>query len=177
MKRIAAFTIALAALGLQSPAAANEVWLGATAHAVDTPFSLETLEGGADIQGGWRGAPIDGLGAIGKPSPYVVASISLNGETGFAAAGLSWKFGDAIYVRPGIGLAVHDGKIPRSNGNGRRVDLGSRILFEPEIAVGARISERLSAEASWVHISNARIFSEQNAGMDFIGARLVLQLK
>lgn len=177
MKRIAALTTALVALGLPSPACADEIWAGVTAHAVDTPFSLETLEGGADIQGGWRGTPINALAVIGKPSPYIVASQSLNGETSFAAAGLSWKFGRSVYVRPGIGLAVHDGKIPRGDGNGDRVDLGSRILFEPEIAVGARISDRLSAEASWVHISNARIFSKQNAGMDFIGARLVLQLK
>jgi hypothetical protein len=31
---------------------------------------------------------------------------------------------------------------------------GSRILLEPELGFGYRFSERLSAEASWVHMSH-----------------------
>ena len=114
---------------------------------------------------------------MGNAAIYILASVSLNGETNFAAAGLSWKIGDKVYARPGIGLAIHDGKIPRSDGAGKRVDLGSLILFAPELALGAKLTDRLSAEASWVHVSNARIFSRQNTGMDFIGARLVFTLK
>ena len=156
---------------------ANEVWLGATKHGVDTPFTLKTAEGGADIQGGWRGDKIEGLSFIGKPSPYLLASLSVDGETSFAAIGLSWKIGDKVYVRPGIGLAIHDGKIPRVLPGRGRVDLGSRILFEPEIALGVKLNDKLFAEASWVHISNAQILSGQNPGLDVIGARLVLKLK
>jgi lipid A 3-O-deacylase len=101
----------------------------------------------------------------------------VNGNTNVAAAGLSWKFGDKVYVRPGIGLAIHDDKIKQFRADGRRLDLGSRILFEPEIAVGATISDKWAAEISWVHISNAQLLSGQNPGMDFIGARLVFALK
>lgn len=164
------------------PAAqADELWLGVTSHGVDTPITLATGESGVDVQLGWRGDGIGGLSFIGKPSPYILASVSVNGDTSFAAVGLSWKIGDKIYLRPGIGLAIHDGPIPRGGrgmgGGGQRTDLGSRILFEPEIAVGVRLGERLSAEASWIHISNAQLLSKQNPGLDLIGVRLVLKLK
>lgn len=77
-------------------------------------------------------------------------------------------------MRPGIGLAIHDAPSLRVNPQtGLRTDLGSRVLFEPEIAVGTRLSDRVSIEASWVHISNARLFDrEQNPGIDAIGVRV-----
>ncbi len=56
-----------------------------------------------------------------------------------------------------------------------RTDLGSRVLFAPEIAIGTSISPRVSLELSWVHISNAQLFnSEQNPGIDMIGLRINL---
>jgi lipid A 3-O-deacylase len=176
MKKLSiAFT--LAALAVTAPAYAQEVYIGTSFHGVDTPFTLEAGERGSDVQAGYRTAPIEGLKAIGKPSAYVHGQISLNGNTNVAAAGLSWKFGDKFYVRPGIGLALHDDKIKEFRADRRRLDLGSRILFEPEIAVGAKINNRIAAEISWVHISNATLLSSQNPGMDFIGARLVFALK
>jgi len=181
MKRVLSALACCLLIVSASAAHADELWLGATSHGADTPITLSTGEGGADIQLGWRGDGIDGLSFIGKPSPYILASVSVNGDTSFAAAGLSWKIGDKIYLRPGIGLAIHDGPIPGGGqgvgGGGQRTDLGSRILFEPEIAVGVRLGKRLSAEASWIHISNAQILSKQNPGLDLIGVRLVLKLK
>jgi lipid A 3-O-deacylase len=154
---------------------AREVYVGASFHGVDTPFTLEASERGSDVQVGIRSNPIEGLKAIGSPSAFLHGQVSLNGNTSLAAAGLSWKFGDKIYVRPGIGLAVHNDKIKEFVGR-RRVDLGSRILFEPEIAVGAKLSDKTALEVSWVHVSHATLLSSQNPGMDFIGARLVLNL-
>jgi lipid A 3-O-deacylase len=164
-----------------APAYADEVWIGVTAHEVNTPFSLKINEGGRDIQAGWRGDKIEALRFIGKPSPHVLVSISVNGETNVAAAGLSWKLGDKFYVRPGVGLAIHDGRIPRAgallpSGARRRIDLGSRILFEPEIAAGIEVTKRLAVEGSWVHISNAGLLSKQNPGLDLIGVRLVFKI-
>jgi lipid A 3-O-deacylase len=169
--------IALAALAWVAPAHAQEVYVGASKHTVDTPFSLSTGEGGADVQAGIRSAPMEALDFLGKPSAYLHGQVSLSGDTSMAAAGLSWKIGDKIYFRPGIGLAVHNDKIKEFRADGRRLDLGSRILFEPEIALGARLSEKMAAEISWVHISHATLLSGQNPGMDFIGARLVFSLK
>ena len=92
-----------------------------------------------------------------------------------AAAGLSWKIGDRFFLRPGIGLAIHDRSSNVVYGN-LRGDLGSRILFEPELGMGFRIGERLTAEASWVHVSNAGVLSRQNPGMENIGIRLSYRL-
>ena len=179
--RFAAALCALYTVNIAAPAHADELWLGVTAHEVDTPFSLKIREGGRDVQAGWRGNRIEALRFLGKPSPHVLVSVSVNGETNLAAAGLSWKLGDKFYVRPGIGLAIHDGPIPRTgprlpSGARRRTDLGSRILFEPEIAAGIKVNERLAVEGSWVHVSHARLFSGQNPGLDLIGVRLLLKV-
>nr|MDQ4088669.1 acyloxyacyl hydrolase [Pseudomonadota bacterium] len=107
--------------------------------------------------------------------PYVFASVAAGAETHFVAAGLSWRIGRRLFVRPGVGLAVHT-RGSRGVRNGLRTDLGSRILFEPELGVGYQISERVSIEATWVHLSHAQLLSRQNPGMDSIGLRLSLRL-
>lgn len=170
---------ALAVLAGPAPAVAQEVFGGVYAHAVDTPFTFDTGEGGTDLQIGLRSAPIEGLRFIGSPSAHVFGSVNTVGDTSFVAAGLSWKvdFGP-VYLRPGIGLALHDAPAFRvDQATGLRTDLGSRVLFEPEIALGTQVSERVSVELSWVHISNAQIFNrEQNPGIDMIGVRMNLRL-
>ena len=170
------FLVAALATGLAVPAQAGEVFGGVYAHAVDTPFTFDTGEGGADVQIGVRSDPIEGLRVIGRPSAHVFGSLnSEEGGTDFVAAGLSWKI-DAgpVYIRPGVGLALHNAPEIRVDPETRiRTDLGSRVLFEPEIAIGTNVSERVSVEASWVHISNARLFNrEQNPGIDMMGVRL-----
>ena len=74
-------------------------------------------------------------------------------------------------MRPGIGLVIHDAPEFRVNlATGYRTDLGSRVLFEPEIGVGYRVTERTAVEASWMHISQGQIFDgDQNPGIDMIG--------
>ncbi len=161
-----------AALAAPLPAAAQEVWGGIAAHGVDTPFTKDIGERGVDLQAGYRFAAVEALSAIGSPEPYVVAVVNLDGETNLLAAGLSWKLGDRIYVRPGIGIAVHDGPGFRVDpATNLRTDLGSRVLFEPEIAVGFQATPRLSIEASWIHVSHAQLFGGQNPGLDIIGVR------
>jgi len=168
---ILALTLPLTAV----PAQAQELFGGVYVHAVDTPFTLDTGEHGADIEAGYRFAPIEGLSAIGKPSPYLIASVNTAGDTSFAGAGLSWKIGKGpIYVRPGIGLVVHNAPSYRADpATGYRTDLGSRVLFEPELAIGTKLTPRLGIEASWVHVSHARLFNrDQNPGIDMMGLRL-----
>jgi lipid A 3-O-deacylase len=164
---------------MAAPAAAQEVFVGGYAHGVDTPLTLETGERGADIQAGVRFNRIEALSFIGKPEPYIFGSVSTSGDTSFVAAGLSWTLGKGrFYARPAIGFAVHDGPALRVNlATGERTDLGSRVVFAPEFAVGVRLDERWSAEASWVHVSHARIFSGQNPGLDVIGIRLNYRLR
>ena len=176
---ILAILSAISAGAVAAPTAAQEVFGGVYVHEVGTPLTFAVEEEGADIQLGYRFAKSAALDFIGKPQPYVVASLNTAGDTSFIGGGLSWRI-DAgpVYVRPGIGLIVHDGPERRvSARTGKRTDLGSRVLFEPEIAVGVAVSQRLSIEASWVHISHAQLFdAQQNPGIDMMGVRLNLQM-
>jgi lipid A 3-O-deacylase len=164
------------ALATATPASAQEVFGGVLAHDVDTPITKGGFEEGVDLQIGWRGGRIEGLRFVGAPSPYVFGSFATGGETHFAAAGLSWRIGGRLFVRPGIGLAIHtrDDDVVV---NGQRLDLGSRITFEPEVGVGYQVNDRLAVEAAWVHLSHAQLFSRQNPGMDSIGVRLSYRLR
>lgn len=156
-----------------SPAAAGELFGGLYVHDVKTPLDLSGVEGGADVMVGWRG------GNIGHTPlrPYVFGALNTAGDTNYAAVGLSAKFGRQIYVRPGLGIAVHTGSAKdfEDPTNGK-IDFGSRVLFEPELGIGARINDRLSIEASWVHMSHAQLFGRQNPGIDNLGVRLNLAL-
>ena len=169
--------IAIAAMaGLASaPAAAGEVFAGVYAHGVETPLTFHTGEEGVDLQLGYRFGGIEALAAVGKPAPYMIASVNAGGDTSFAGAGLGWRLGKGpVYVRPGVGLVVHDGPSDWIDpATGRHTELGSRVLFAPELGVGARVTDKLSVEASWVHISHAQLFNgAQNPGIDMMGVRL-----
>ena len=167
---------AAASLAVAAPARADELFGGVLAHDVDTAITRSGIERGLDLQLGWRGGRIDALGFVGAPSPYVFGSLSSGGATSFAAAGLSWRFGGRAYLRPGIGLAIHDGPGRPVPGDAR-IDFGSRVLFEPELAIGYRVNRRVSVEAAWVHLSHAQLFGRQNPGMDSIGMRLSYRLR
>ncbi|QZD87275.1 acyloxyacyl hydrolase [Qipengyuania psychrotolerans] len=168
-----ALSLVLIAAALPTSAAADEIYGGSYVHGVDTPFTLYTGEGGADVQFGYRLDPV--TEKLGGPQPYVFGSVNTEGDTSFAGFGVSWKAEiGKVYLRPGVGLVIHDAPELRIDPVARkRTDLGSRVLFEPEIAVGVDLDDRWSVEASWVHISNAQLFdSEQNPGIDMMGLRL-----
>jgi hypothetical protein len=167
VKRVASTLSALVLVALPTAACASELFGGLYVHDVDTPLSISGIEDGADVQLGWRG------NRIGRTpiQPYVLGSLHTKGQTHFASAGLSAKFGDRIFIRPGVGIAVHSGsagKFQRTD----RIAFGSRVLFQPELGIGARISERATVEASWVHLSHGQLFGRQNPGMDSLGVRL-----
>lgn len=156
---------------LSSPAQAGDLFGGLYVHDVKLPTDKSGIEGGADIQLGYRFGNI-----IGTPlRPYVFGALNTAGQTSYAAVGLSAKFGHAIYIRPGLGIAIHNG----SAGKFFRPDkiaFGSRVLFEPELNIGTEINSRLSVEASWVHMSHAQLFGHENPGIDNLGVRLNLAL-
>lgn len=161
---------AFAALLLASPAHADEVFGGTYAHAVNTPLTL----GGRGEQGfdGQLGYRWDKLGRTGL-QPYVLVSANSAGDTHFAAAGVSYRYGGKIYIRPGLGIAIHTGSAGNFELPGNeQIEFGSRVLFEPELGIGVQLSERASIEAHLTHLSHAQIFGKQNPGMDAIGVRL-----
>ncbi len=169
MNRPAFIVAAIAFLAVPvAPAQAGEVFGGIYSHDVKTPLNLSGVEDGIDFQLGIRGGRIGGT----PLQPYIFGSLNSAGETHFAAAGISAKFGRRIYVRPGLGLAIHSGSAGNFELRNDRVEFGSRILFAPEVAVGTHINERLSIEASLVHLSHGTIFSGQNPGIDNLGVRL-----
>jgi hypothetical protein len=160
-----------AALFAGTGARAGEVFGGVFVHDVKTGITASGIEDGIDLQIGYRGERFGNSSNKWVPAPYAFVSVNSVGDTNFAAAGVSWKFGRQLYFRPGIGIAVHDG--PKNVEPGEdRIDFGSRILFEPEAAIGYQFNERASAELSIVHLSHAKLFSEQNPGIDNIGVRV-----
>ena len=168
------FFAAMACPLAPSPAHAGELFGGLYAHDINTPLTHSGPEGGIDIQFGWRG------GRIGRTplQPYAFLAVNLKGDTSYGAIGLSAKFGDRIFVRPGLGVAVHTGsaanKFDPSNDD---IEFGSRVLFEPELGIGARVNDRLTCEASWVHMSHAQLFGRQNSGIHNLGMRLTWKLR
>lgn len=164
---------ALLAATVPNAAQAGEVFGGVNVHDVKLPTDLSGFESGLDIQAGYRG------GRIGKTPLqwYAFGALNTAGDTSYAATGLSAKFGigGSFYIRPGLGIAIHNGsagKYYRTD----RIAFGSRFLFEPEIGIGTRINDRLSAEASWVHMSHAQLRGRENPGIDNLGVRLNLAL-
>jgi hypothetical protein len=159
----------LVAAAAVAPAHAGEIFGGLYVHDVDTPLTISGVEGGADVQLGWRG------GRIGKTplQPYVFGALNTSGNTSYAAAGISARFGRQFYIRPGVGLAVHTGSARNFEdpANGK-IDFGSRVLFEPELGIGVEVAPRISVEASWVHMSHAQLFGRQNPGIDNLGVRV-----
>lgn len=186
-------TIAFAALlALSSaPAAASEFKLGVYAHDIDDQISNGHFEEGPQIVGQWQTTALDELRAIGRPRAHLLAGVNTRGGTNYVAAGLSWRLpiGRRFYVQPGIGAAIHDGKVDlpspfapgigaaeqarRANDWKTKLDLGSRVLFEPEISFGYKATERLSAEVSWIHMSHAQLAGKNNPGLGDFGVRLV----
>jgi len=161
------------ALGIAAPAQAGELFGGVYVHDVDTPLTQSGIENGADIQLGYRG------GRIGRTplQPYVFGALNTAGDTSYAAVGLSAKLGKQVYLRPGLGIAIHNGSTKKFQDlSNDQIDFGSRILFEPEIGLGVQLSDRASIEASWVHMSHAQLFGHQNPGIDNFGVRLNLAL-
>jgi lipid A 3-O-deacylase len=167
----------IATATLPSATSAGEIFGGVYKHDVDTPLTIgDHPEGGVDFQLGWRGGDLARLFGAGL-QPYVFGALNSAGDTNYAAAGLSLKFGGAVYVRPGLGLAIHSGSAANfDNRNNGRIEFGSRVLFEPELGIGVQVAPRVTAEASWVHMSHAQIFGKQNPGIDNIGVRVNVAL-
>ena len=171
MNRTSLAIAALTALFATSPAHAGDLFGGVYVHDVKLPTDKSGLEQGVDFQVGYRGSGL----LHTSLQPYGFVAVNSAGDTSYAAVGLSAKFGGAIYIRPGLGLAVHTG----SAGKFYRLDkiaFGSRVLFEPELAIGTQLAPRISVEASWVHMSHAQLFSHENPGIDNLGVRLNLKI-
>ena len=191
MSRTLLMALVCAATVGASAARAGEGFLGAYAHDVDDGISYGKFEDGAQIVGGVRTTALDELKFLGRPRVHLLAGVNTAGGTNYAAAGLAWRFNlsERVYVQPGIGLAIHDGRVnlPSPDAPGltpeerlkrlrdfqTKLDLGSRVLFEPELSVGWKATRRLSVELSWIHLSHAKLAGDYNPGVGDVGVRLL----
>jgi lipid A 3-O-deacylase len=169
-----AVTMMVAAIG--SRARAAELFGGVHVHDVKTPLDDSGIESGVDLSVGYRGGAIGHLWS-GALQPYGFIAVNSAGNTSYGAIGIAAKYslGSGWYFRPGLGIAVHNG----SAGKFYRTDkiaFGSRVLFEPEVGIGAQVSRRVSVEASWVHMSHAQLFGQENPGIDNLGLRVNLAI-
>ena len=180
-----------ATLAMAYPVEAGETFVGIYAHDVADGISYGKFESGSQIVVGARTTALDELAFLGKPRVHVLVGVNTRGETNYAATGLSWRFKltDRVYIQPGIGVAVHDGRVnlpspdepgltpqerlKRSSDRQTLLDLGSRVLFEPELSVGWKASQRLSLEVSWIHLSHGRLAGSYNPGLADVGVRLL----
>lgn len=180
-----------------SPALAQQWYVGLYAH--DVTFVGNALgmgaagrEDGVDLHLGLRSKRITALEVLGAPQAHAYVSINSNRTSDFVAMGFNWPITlvGNLYLRPGFGLGYTDGKagLPPANVPGlspdelarrrtlyfTRIDFGSRMLFNPEIALGYRFNDRLATELSYTHLSNGQIFHHgKNQGLDDAGIRLV----
>jgi lipid A 3-O-deacylase len=158
-----------------APAKAQEAFLGVYDH--DAPVGLADccFEKGVDLEAGLRSAPLGLLKGIGEFRLYAVGSADTSPGVSFGAVGLLWRFQlpARFYFQPGLGGAVQTGSTEKYQATPDRLYLGSRYLFEPEAAFGYEVSRKVALEASYVHLSHAKLAGPQNPGMDEVGARVV----
>lgn len=199
MKTALFAVVAAGTLGLTAPAMAEEVFGGLYKH--DVTFIGEAVglgaagrEDGVDIHLGYRTDRIESLTWLGKPQVHAFVAINSENTSNFAAVGFNWKIElgqqGGFYLRPGFGLAYTDGEagLPPANAPNltpeerarrtnlyyTRIDFGSQVLFEPELALGYQFNDSWSAELSYTHLSNGQIFAQgKNQGLDDVGVRLV----
>jgi hypothetical protein len=190
VKRIAP-ALSFATLAFAGPAMAGEAFLGAYVHDVDDGISYGRFEPGAQIVVGARTAALDELAFVGRARVHLLAGMNTAGGTNYVAAGLSWRFhiDDRFYFQPGLGLAMHDGRtnlpsplepgispaerLKRESDRRDQLDLGSRVLFQPELSIGYRATERFSFELSWIHLSHAKLAGSYNPGVADVGVRIL----
>lgn len=182
--------------------AGPEIALGVLAHGVRRPWTAslppgliyegEEERGTVDVQFVYRSAP---LRKALKPRLTARLQWNTDGRTDFASIGAEWRqhvLSGRLYGQIGIGLAVQDGyrDTPDPFATGitaaeagaryaiyrRRTAFGSRVLFNPNLSLGARIDDRWAIEAAFEHFSHGKVFSPQNPGIDTIGLRLVRRL-
>jgi lipid A 3-O-deacylase len=155
-------------------------------------YDGEEENGTTDVELMVRSAP---LRVLLKPRLTAKAQISTAGRTSFASLGAEWRqhvLQGRLYGQVGIGVTLIDGYrftpdpfapgLTRAEAQDRydiylrRTSFGSKVLFNPNASLGARLSSRWAVELAWEHYSHRQLFSEQNPGIDNLGVRLVLAL-
>jgi len=111
------------------------------------------------------------LKCIWAPHPHLGIAIHSQGETHQIYSGLTWEeqFCNNFFINLGLGLTLHSGNLKCSHGCHDK-ELGSALLFREALEAGYQISRHHTLSLIFFHISNARLYSE-NDGMNHLGVR------
>jgi len=135
------------------PAPAIEIRMGATAH--------NTAVLGDVVTSGREAGPNIAIEAS-NGLLFVDLNVNTRGNTSFVAAGVELTFGDVLFFRPGLGLAVHDGKL---DGGPSDLKFGSRLLVYARWDVGIKFDDSTSVALRLEHLSNGHRATPNN-GLD-----------
>jgi hypothetical protein len=99
-----------------------------------------------------------------RPRLHFGGSISTDGGTNLAYAGLTWEvfLTRRLFVEASFGGAVHDGSDD---------DYGCSVNFRESASIGVMLSDRWDIMATVDHMSNANL-RDENRGLTMVGLRL-----
>ena len=104
-----------------------------------------------------------------EPRIYLGASVGTGDGVDQVFGGFSWTadITNRLFVELGLGGTVHNGKLDGSSGKGP--DLGCRLLFREQIALGYRVSDNWQILATADHSSHANLCDGPNDGLSHAG--------
>lgn len=107
--------------------------------------------------------------SILEPRLYLGASIGTGDGVDQVYGGLSWTadITDRFFVELGLGGTVHNGDL--DTGGANRPDLGCRLLFREQVAVGFRMTDNWQLLATADHSSHANLCDGPNDGLSHAG--------
>jgi lipid A 3-O-deacylase len=104
-----------------------------------------------------------------EPRIYLGASLGTGDGVDQIYGGFSWTadITSRLFVELGLGGTVHNGKLDGSNGKGP--DLGCRLLFREQVALGYRVTDNWQILATADHSSHANLCDGPNDGLSHAG--------
>ncbi|MCV9997159.1 acyloxyacyl hydrolase [Pararhizobium sp. YC-54] len=104
-----------------------------------------------------------------EPRIYLGASVGTGDGVDQVYGGFSWTadITSRLFVEIGLGGTVHNGELDDSNGKGP--DLGCRLLFREQVALGYRVTDNWQILATADHSSHANLCDGPNDGLSHAG--------
>ena len=178
------------------PARASDVFVGGSTNGSPGVVATDVHQEGSAFEVGYRTDKLGFLRLLLSPQAYLFGSVSTKDDFDFVSAGLDWRIktptlhGHATYAQLGLGASANTAKtyrldtplLPpliyqaRADYYKTHADVGSNLLWEPEVALGVQVNRRVSAELFGLHMSHSRMAARENAGIDLFGARLNLKI-
>ena len=104
-----------------------------------------------------------------EPRIYLGASAGTGSGVDQVYGGFSWTadITSRLFVELGLGGTVHNGNL--DGGSGKGPDLGCRLLFREQVALGYRVTDQWQIMATADHSSHANLCDGPNNGLSHAG--------